>query len=75
MMAARQDPIALGERSFYVVFLLSTFPGLLGSFRAGPPGLPCDLRNPLRVLEQARFFMQALSLVSRVTDKTPDSPR
>ena len=75
MMATRKDPIALGERSFYVVFLLSTFPGLLGSFRAGPPGLPCDLRNPLRVLEQARFFMQAPSLVSRVTNKTPDSPR
>ena len=75
MMATRKDPIALGERSFYVVFLLNTFPGLLGSFRAGPPGLPCDLRNPLRVLEQAQFFMQAPSLVSRVTNKTPDSPR
>ena len=40
IMATRQDPIALGERSFYVVFLLGTFPGLLGSIRAGPPGLP-----------------------------------
>ena len=65
----------LGERSFYVVLHLSTCPGLLGSFRAGPPGLPCDLRNPLlRVLEQARFFMQGPSLVSWVTNKTPDSP-
>ena len=75
IMATRQDPIALGERSFYVVFLLGTFPGLLGSIRAGPPGLPCDLRNPLRVLEQALFFMQAPFLVSRVTNETPDSPR
>ena len=75
IMATRKDPIALGEQSFYVVFLLGTFPGLLGSFRAGPPGLPCDLRNPLRVLEQALFFMQAPFLVSRVTNKTPDSPR
>ena len=40
IMATRKDPIALGERSFYVVFLLGTFPGLLGSIRAGPPGLP-----------------------------------
>ena len=46
IMATRKDPIASGEPSFYVVFLLGTFPGLLGSFRAGPPGLPCDLRNP-----------------------------
>ena len=75
IMATRKGPIALGERSFYVVFLLSTFPGLLGSFRAGPPGLRCELRNPLRVLEQVRFFMQAPPLVSRVTNKTPDSPR
>ena len=75
MMATRKDPIALGERSFYAVFLLRTFLGLLGSFRAGPPGLPCDLRNSLRVLEQTRIFMQAHSLVSRVTNKTPHSPR
>ena len=74
-MATRKDPIASGERSFYVVFILGTFPALLGLFRADPPGLFSDLRNPSRVLEQALFFMQAHFLVSRVTNEIPDSPR
>ena len=45
------------------------------SCRPSWSALTCDLRNPLRVLEQALFFMQAPFLVSRVTNETPDSPR
>ena len=60
-MSTRKDPIALlGRAKFLCCVLQSTLLGLLGSSLAGTPGLPCDLRNPLlKVLEQARFLMQA----------------